>query len=328
MNQKLEGVDGTDSAQNRNTAYMLGKGRCPRGNEAFYIVSLIGKVLYKFISLNLKANQKITIDSENVAHRSFTVRAMDVDLYFQASIPFYFSIIQEITAEHTTSRDIGIEDLYRDYKYTWVVAREKIDFISHPRWMENVDLISWAQPNIRLHCPRSVQGYVDNKPIFNAMTMWAVVDPARKRPIRPQPILDILGIADPDKYFMDPVFEQMPLWDEIDKLSILPSFIARPNFSDVDVNGHVNNVSYIQWLQNAMDREFLSEHEPLTMDVIWERQTFADDEVKVDTALISEHDGKYRFLHRMTNGKGVTVFSATSEWSERKVKYHPLGKML
>lgn len=270
----------------------------------------------------------VTIDNENVAHGSYYVRGTDADLYYMATIPFYFSILQEMGVEHTTAKGIGIEELYRDYKLTWVIARARIKFLSHPRWMDRIDIVSWAQKNVNLHCPRVVKGFIGNELKFDAMTIWGIIDPARKRPVRPQPILDILGTADSEKHYEEPMLSKLPDWDEEDKLEILPVYQAMPHFYDVDINGHVNNVSYLHWMMYALGRKFLSDFEVSMVDVKWVRQTFAEDEIKVETALTQFKDGICSFIHRITNGSGYTVFSAVSEWRERRVRFQPLGREL
>lgn len=270
----------------------------------------------------------VSADSDNLAHGSYYVRATDVDLYFMTTIPYYFSMIQEMAAAHTTLKGIGIEGLYRDYKLTWVIARARINFVSHPRWMDQIELISWAQQNVRLNCPRVVRGYAGNELLFDAMTIWGIIDPMRKRPVRPQPILEILGTADPAKHYADPALPRLPEWDETEKLEMLPALETRPYFYDVDVNGHVNNVMYLHWIINALGRSFLSGHEVEMIDVKWEKQTYAEDEVTVETALTGKKDGICSFIHRIRNENGVTVFSGASEWRERRDKFQALGKEL
>lgn len=270
----------------------------------------------------------LTVDSENVSHDSYFVKASDTDLYYLATIPFYFSLMQEMGGGHAAHMGVGIEDLYRKYRYTWVISRTRVKFGNHATWRDTVDLESWAQPNVRLHCPRVIRGYVKDDIVFDAMTLWAVVDVARKRPVRPQLVLDELCLADPAKHFAEPLTGQLPDWDETEKLEILPPFEAVPHFYDVDINGHINNVIYVEWILSALGKKFLTDYEADMLDVKWERQTYADDDLVTETAVTRDSRDLISFIHRIKNKDGKTVFSAISDWRLRRNKTQPLDMEL
>lgn len=270
----------------------------------------------------------LTVDSDNISHDSYYVKSSDTDLYFQATIPFYFSLMQEMGGGHASEMGIGIEDLYRDYKYTWVISRTRVSFARHAKWREKVDLESWAQPNVRLHCPRVINCYADGETVFSAMTLWAIVDMVRKRPVRPQQISfeNYIGRR-PDRY-MPTDIGQLPAWDEVEKTEILPSYEAVPHFYDVDVNKHINNVVYVQWVIASLGMDFLTEHEIALMDVKWEKQTYAGDDLVVEAALIKKEGEDCTFVHRIRNNAGASVFSAITEWRDRQDRTRLLSEEL
>ena len=259
----------------------------------------------------------IEIDNENTAHDSYYVRASDTDLFFKGTVPFYFSIMQEMGASHAAAKKVAITDLMDEYGATWVISRTRVKFLHHASWQDHISVQSWAQEPVRLHCPRVIKGVVDGVPVFEAMTLWAVIDVKRARPIRPGFVLEKLIPADPEKHFMSPDLSPIKGWDETDKISVLEPYRAEPVFYNIDANGHINNVVYLEWIISAMDQDFLKTHEPDTMDVKWVRQTFASDCPVVETALIKEENGLTSFIHRIVNKDGKTVFEAESSWRDR-----------
>lgn len=259
----------------------------------------------------------LTVDNENVSHDAYYVKSGDTDLYHLATIPYCFSLMQEMGGGHAAAMGVGIEDLFQKYKYTWVISRTKVNFCRYAMWRETVSLESWAQSNVRLSCPRVINGYVGDKPYFSAMTLWAVVDVARKRPVRPQQVLDELNLADPAKHFVSPDLGPMAEWDETEKLELLPPYEAVPQFYDLDINGHINNVVYVEWIISSLPRTFLKDHEAAMLDVKWVKQTYADDDLTAESAVTGKNGDSVSFIHRIRNKDGATVFSAVSSWRKR-----------
>ena len=71
--------------------------------------------------------------------------------------------------------------------------------------------------------------------------------------------------------------------------------------SQIDLNGHVNNVHYISWMLEPCESRC-----PAEMEVVFRSETFAGDEVRVETAAadgytyhrVSAPDGKDHIVAR------------------------------
>ncbi len=263
----------------------------------------------------------MTIDNDNVAYRDYYVRASDTDMFYHATVPFYFSAIQEMGGEHAAELGISIEDLQRERNWTWVITRTRVRFFGTSSWRDTVNLVTWPQQPYRLHCPRVVEGFLNNEKLFEAMTLWAVIDLERKRPVRPAEVMSDISPAPADKYFIDPEIGKIMKYTDAEKLREYPIYRPEPEYYDIDYNKHVNNVVYLRWIMEAMDEDILKAYRPSMIDVQWEHQTFSHDNIYGQTALTCDDGEKLSFVHRIMKeeyGKDDTVlFEACSEWVKK-----------
>jgi hypothetical protein len=73
-----------------------------------------------------------------------------------------------------------------------------------------------------------------------------------------------------------------------------PAFSSRAQKSHIDLNGHVNNVRYIEWML-----EPCTSPRPMKMEIVFRGEAFAGDEVNV--SVVAEDDG---LLHRVFSREG------------------------
>lgn len=149
-------------------------------------------------------------------------------------------LMQEIAWKHADSKDFG-QNLF-DQGYHWVLSRISIQVRQFPSWGEVVTVKTAGRGINKLFALREflVEDLAGNI-LATAMSAWLLLDSNSKRPQRPNEIL-------PAELF-PPQVKLLP-----EKLTPPKSmekgqtFVVRP--SDLDMNNHVNNVSYIRWVED------------------------------------------------------------------------------
>ncbi len=265
-----------------------------------------------------------TIDENGIGHDAMEVRSTDTDRFFKARIPFFFSMLQEAAAKHSTKVHCGISDLVAAENKTWVIVRAKMIIDRLPDWGENVNIETWAENPFKLFAPRLVKGMAeDGSAIFTTISHWVIIDIDRKRPIRPNEALKYFKLPEPEVRYIDPDIGKLRIADDFRGFR-LPDFTPRTNYYDTDTNGHINNVSYINWLADAFPFSFQDSHRLRTIDCHWVKQTFDGDDIRVET--YSESDNPLeedspvfftRIVKKEEDGSLSAVFEAETEWVRR-----------
>ncbi|MFA5698755.1 MAG: acyl-ACP thioesterase domain-containing protein [Sphaerochaeta sp.] len=264
----------------------------------------------------------VSINEQNIAKLSFTTYSFETDSLGAAQTAFYLRLVQEAAGLHAAMRGASIIDLHKEGK-TWVITRNHIEIFGYTRWNEEIHVQTWAQEPIRLHLPRIVEGYgSDGQLLFRAKTFWAIIDLKRGRPLRPQDMSERIGLVKDSTRVIDMNVPRPN--NETDELVHLGTYKPRVTYLDTDRNNHINNITYLSWVLEALNAEFRTTYKVTKADVLYQKQTFLDDVVHVHTyahtpdgftqeepVLVSE------VIRSLNDGSSEVVFRAHTEWKKR-----------
>ncbi|MDT4762629.1 acyl-[acyl-carrier-protein] thioesterase [Sphaerochaeta sp. PS] len=267
-------------------------------------------------------HKTMTIDENNIAHSQFTTYSYETDCFFEARLAFYFQIVQEAAGNHAAERGCSIPALHREGN-TWVITRTKMQIHRYTQWPEQVVVETWAQKPIRLHLPRVVRSFDEERnPIFTAQTYWALIDLEKGRPCRPTTMSERIGLP-PEEMQLDLSLTHRLGYEE-SGCTTLVSYRPRIQYLDTDSNLHVNNISYLNWALDSLPAEFRNRSKIAEADVSWVRQTFSGDEIKVYTgscdekALFGDEALLYhKIIRTEKDGSLTTVWEGTTRWEGR-----------
>ena len=142
---------------------------------------------------------------------------------------------------HASERGFGIGDL-NEHHYTWVVSRLSIEMSDMPRAYQSFSVKTWIERVYRLFTDRNFEiTDADGKPLGYARSVWAMIDLDTRRPA------DLLSLH--GGTISQWVCERSC---PIEKPGRLRAACDRPigshkvTYSDIDINGHVNSIRYIE----------------------------------------------------------------------------------
>jgi medium-chain acyl-[acyl-carrier-protein] hydrolase len=144
----------------------------------------------------------------------------------------------------------------------WMLSRIRLAIDRYPQWHDDVTLKTWSRGNDRLFMLRdftvsSSAGEV----LARGTSSWLIVDISTRKIVRPD------GFAGQWPYHAD----EAALNANADRIegARTPDFgdPFHVRYSDIDVNGHVNNVRYIQWVLDGYDLAFHEAYEPAFFEI-------------------------------------------------------------
>ena len=149
----------------------------------------------------------------------------------------------------------------------WVLSRTELVMDRYPALGETIRAQTFPTPNKRWFFPRYFLFYDEkDRVIGKAGTLWLLMDFAERKMAISQGVLGRL----PDNADITPPLG-MP--GNIPLLEGDPLPLTRePAYTDIDINGHVNNTRYADWLCDALGLEVMREYEIARLVIHYTRE--------------------------------------------------------
>ena len=164
--------------------------------------------------------------------------------------------MQEAAGEHCTAMKCGRETLIGQ-GLVWVVARIGLQVIRYPSFGETLRIRTFHRPVRHRFFPRFFTVHdAQDRLICQASSLWLLMDLETRQSVNanrlPNTMPDNSGLPEP-----------MPMPGAILQPDAPETVIPyQPVYTDLDVNGHVNNTRYADWLCNALGIDVMKEYEP------------------------------------------------------------------
>lgn len=183
----------------------------------------------------------------------FDIEAQDIDFRRRVSLRSLTNMVLITAGKNADENGFGLLELQTEH-YTWVLSRLVIDMERMPTEKDSLCIETWIEHigtafttrNFRLaDAVGTVIGY--------AKSTWAIIDMRTRRSVR----LD--SIPSMQQFVVD---ESVPV-DEPDRIAAVEGETANSftvKYTDIDVNGHVNSLNYVQWLSDCFPLDFYREH--------------------------------------------------------------------
>jgi acyl-ACP thioesterase len=246
----------------------------------------------------------------NVWREDYRIRSYEVDCRNRLSILSMFSFMQEAASRHAAALGVSIQQLLAE-NYTWLLSRLKIEIAACPGWNDQIQVHTWPSGTQQLFALRDFKmNGADNQTIATAISAWLVIDLQKRRPVRIAPFVERLK----------PIEGSHVLNDRLDKLPALSnavhekSFIVR--YSDLDINQHVNNVKFVEWVVEGVPAATLNAAAPSELEINFLAEAFHEDQI-LATCSPQDPDNTL-FHHSLTRRQdGRELVRAITKW--RKV---------
>jgi acyl-ACP thioesterase len=243
----------------------------------------------------------------NVWHQNFTIRSYEVDCHGRLSIVSVFNFMQEAASQHADALGVSIQQLLSENN-TWLLSRIKIKMDAYPAWNDRLTVHTWPSGVQRLFALRDFE-LKDHRghTVGAALSAWLVLDTVKKRPVRVGPLVERLK----------PIDGEHILPDRLDKLPALETpaheRVFQVRYRDLDINQHVNNASYVEWMLEGMPAGDQSELVLAELEINFMAESFLQDRI---IAQCNPLDARKReFRHRLIReADGQELVRAWTVW--------------
>jgi len=229
---------------------------------------------------------------------SFQIQPQYVDFQFRVTMASLGDILLTTAGFNADDNGFGLRKLH-EINCAWVLSRMAIEMKQFPEQYEKIQVETWIEEvgrisTTRNFCIRNEQ----NEIIGNASTIWVLFDMETRRA---KDLLTIEGIHDfasgeigliekPIK--LDPVEGK-----EFDSFKV--------KYSDIDINGHVNSIRYIQWISDCFSLDCYREKQVKRFEINYVNEMLFGDFVDIVGHELQPDD--FRFEIRNVNKTSCRV---------------------
>lgn len=190
-----------------------------------------------------------------------TVRFGSIDCSDRLTLDSILHFFQEAAISHAENLGVGREDMARTNQ-VWILSRMSVAVDRRPHYGETLAVRTWPRGGEKLFALRDYDILdAEGKAAVRGRSCWLIIDMETRRPLRPQAIMNTLPLNEG----MDALPSSPAGLEERKDLQKTAS--RRALYSGVDYNGHVNNVHYVQWIQDALDSELLEKADKMRLDI-------------------------------------------------------------
>ena len=246
----------------------------------------------------------------NIWREDYPIRSYEVDCRNRLSVLSMFSFMQEAASKHAAALGVSIHQLLAE-NYTWLLSRLKIKIAAYPGWNDRIQVKTWPSGTQQLFALRDfTMTGAENQIIAAAISAWLVIDLQKRRPVRVTPFVERLR----------PIEGSHVLNDRLDKLPALSNPVHEKNFvvrySDIDINQHVNNVKFVEWVVEGLPAALLNSAVPSELEINFLAEAFYEDQIR---ATCSPQDPDNTIFHHCLTRQqdGRELARAITKW--RKV---------
>lgn len=175
---------------------------------------------------------------------------------------------------HATERGFGMATLNEE-NYTWVLSRLAIEVEEMPYQYEPFSVQTWVENVYRLFTDRNFALVdKDGRYIGYARSVWAMINMTTRKPAD---LLAIHGGSIVDYVCQEPCPIDKPSRIKVE--SKVPVMTLKAQYSDIDVNGHVNSIRYIEHVLDLFPLDFYREKRVRRFEMAYVAESYYGDEL-------------------------------------------------
>ena len=222
----------------------------------------------------------------------YPVRSFDVDARGRLSVISICNFMQDAAGCHAHALGVSIDQLH-PLHLTWVLVRLRIELIHHLAWQDQLQVQTWPSHQERLISQRDfLLSDGAGREVGRCVTSWVLMDIQRWRPQRltslPAPL------PSPDR---PRALATMPL--RIDPPETLEhTQIFQVGDRDLDRNGHVNNVRYVEWALETVPAQVVNTCRLDSLDINFTGEAFHAEDILAGGRAADDHDLTFHHVIR------------------------------
>ena len=240
---------------------------------------------------------------EPVFQAQFAVDATLTDCFGRLKPSSILYLVQEVAGKHCQILDLDWETL-ASRRMFWAIIRHRVQITRLPSKGETITVETWPMPTTRVSFPRSVVAYdAFGNELFRSISLWVLMDLDNRTMVLPgKSGVHVPGLLRGSE--LAPPNSLAPV-----TLSARAERSVR--FTDLDLNGHMNNCRYMDWICDLLPSGFHHGHPMKEFTLCYLAEAREGDALQTHWELDSGRALRAEIVrHSQTDGQDHRIFSA------------------
>lgn len=185
---------------------------------------------------------------ENIYQREYIIEATQVNSADRLKNSRLLAMMQEVAGNHSDLLGTDWDTLSQKDLF-WAVIRHRVQITRLPKNGEKITVQTWPMPTTRTAYPRATVAYdAEGKELFRGISLWVLMSLSTRAMVLPgKSGVQVDGCLQGNELSLPG--------------SLLPKELVNAEnrtvrFSDLDINGHMNNCRYMEWVDDLLPASY------------------------------------------------------------------------
>jgi len=232
----------------------------------------------------------------------------EVDFFNKLRIDSTFNYLQEAASNHAIHLGWGYIDLIKN-ELTWILSRIKLVVYEYKNLGDMIEIETFPKGIDNLFALRDFRLRDRNQKIFAlATSAWLLINVNTLRPVKSEEFYNFINYISRDsESAINGTPGKINFPGKIETI-----YEHRIRYTDLDLNYHVNNAKYIEFILDCFDIQNFHDREISSIQVNFLGELKYGDKVKISKGIIKEKTGDI-YIEGMKNNK-TKVFQSIINW--------------
>ncbi|MBY0756413.1 acyl-[acyl-carrier-protein] thioesterase [Clostridium sardiniense] len=231
----------------------------------------------------------------NVFEKEYRINIFDVDSEHKCKFSSLVDYLWDVVISQSDYLGETNEGFVHN-QCIWVLLKYDITIYEYPKFRDKITVDTKALGTKKFY------GYRHNnikdsegKIIGEVVSTAILIDFEKRRPMKIAP-------DQREIYGLEGELEEVPPLDDIPNIQKEDYIKDYPiRYSDIDSNGHVNNVKYMEMAMDTLPRSILNEYELFNIKVLFKKETTDGDTLHISSEVINDENNEITTIHNITS---------------------------
>ncbi len=206
---------------------------------------------------------------------SFNIRNYETDFMRKIKPSAILGFFQESAGAHSDEMGLGTNSL-REHGYFWVLSKIYIEIDKRPKVGDSIEVVTWPHaPNKAIYERSFAVNVAGGEGCIRAFSRWCILQASNGR------VLPCSRVEQKIQTYIDKKAVDFDNWmiEDIEEKGA-PSFEIKIANSEYDLNYHVNNIKYADYIFNCFTVAELQEREIKSFQIHYVKQSHEGDRLR------------------------------------------------